>query len=92
MTPEDSQTETGEVLLAPFDLLEGTSESTLAKTAETLQRIAGHTSPSTTRIYDRSGDQLVGSWLNQFAPAGAKWANGRLHGTFRLIFKFSLFE
>jgi integrase/recombinase XerD len=23
------------------------------------QRIAGHTSPSTTRIYDRSGDQLT---------------------------------
>jgi integrase/recombinase XerD len=28
-------------------------------TIEIAQRIAGHTSPSTTRIYDRSGDQLT---------------------------------
>jgi hypothetical protein len=28
-------------------------------TTEIAQRIAGHTSPSTTRIYDRSGDQLT---------------------------------
>ena len=28
-------------------------------TIEIAQRIAGHTSPSTTRIYDRSGDQLA---------------------------------
>ena len=41
MTPEDSQTETGEVLLAPFDLLEGTSESTRAKTAETFLELLG---------------------------------------------------
>ena len=28
-------------------------------TIEIAQRIAGHTSPATTRIYDRSGDQLT---------------------------------
>ena len=39
MTQEDSQTETGEVLLAPFDLLEGTS--TRAKTAETFLELLG---------------------------------------------------
>ena len=41
MTQEDSQTEAGEVLLAPFDLLEGTSESTRAKTAETFLELLG---------------------------------------------------
>jgi hypothetical protein len=42
MTPEDSQTETGEVLLAPFDFLLGrTSESTRAKTAETFFELLG---------------------------------------------------
>jgi integrase/recombinase XerD len=42
MTQEDSQTETGEVFLAPFDhLLEGTSESTRAKTAETFLELLG---------------------------------------------------
>jgi hypothetical protein len=41
MTQEGSQTETGEVLLAPFDLLEGTSESTRAKTAETFLELLG---------------------------------------------------
>jgi hypothetical protein len=35
MMQEVSQTETGEVFLASFDLIEGTSESTRAKTAET---------------------------------------------------------
>jgi len=39
MTQEDSQTETGEVLLAPFDLLEETS--TRAKTAETFLELLG---------------------------------------------------
>ena len=41
MAQENSQTETGEVLLAPFDLLEGTSESARAKTAETLLELLG---------------------------------------------------
>ena len=41
MTQEDPRTETGEVLLAPFDLLEGTSESTRAKTAETFLELLG---------------------------------------------------
>jgi hypothetical protein len=42
MTQEDSQTETGEVLLAPFGfLLERTSESTRAKTAETFLELLG---------------------------------------------------
>src|SRR5271165_6670028 len=41
MTQEDSQTETGEVLLAPFDLLDGTTESARAKTAETLLELLG---------------------------------------------------
>ena len=35
MTQEVSQTESGEVFLASFDLIAGTSESTRAKTAET---------------------------------------------------------
>ena len=41
MTPEDSQSESGERFLAPFDLLEGTSESTRAKTAETFLELLG---------------------------------------------------
>src|ERR1700681_2797237 len=41
MTQEDSQTEHGEVLLARFDLLEDTSESTQAKTAETFLELLG---------------------------------------------------
>ena len=41
MTQEDSQTETREVLLTPFDLLEGTSESARAKTAETFLELLG---------------------------------------------------
>jgi integrase/recombinase XerD len=41
MTQEESQTETGKVLLAPFDLLEGTSESSRAKTAETFLELLG---------------------------------------------------
>src|SRR6202163_5148272 len=41
MTQEDSETETGKVLLAPFDLLEGTSESSRAKTAETFLELLG---------------------------------------------------
>jgi hypothetical protein len=41
MTQEDSQTETGEVILASFDLIAGTSESTRAKTAETFLALLG---------------------------------------------------
>ena len=41
MTQEVSQTVTGEVFLASFDLLEGTSESTRAKTAETFLELLG---------------------------------------------------
>ena len=41
MTPEAAQTEAEKVVLAPFDLLEGTSESTRAKTAETLLELLG---------------------------------------------------
>jgi site-specific recombinase XerC len=41
MTQGVSQTETVEVFLAPFDLLEGTSESTRAKTAETFLELLG---------------------------------------------------
>jgi hypothetical protein len=41
MTLEDSQTEIQKVLLAPFDLLEGTSESARAKTAETFLELLG---------------------------------------------------
>ena len=40
MTPEDPQTEAQKVLL-PFDLLEGTSESARAKTAETFLELLG---------------------------------------------------
>ena len=41
MTQKVSQTETGEVILASFDLLEGTSESARAKTAETFLELLG---------------------------------------------------
>jgi hypothetical protein len=41
MTQEVSQTETGEVLLAAFDLIADTSESTRAKTAETFLELLG---------------------------------------------------
>jgi site-specific recombinase XerD len=41
MTQEVSQTETGEVFLASFDLIAGTSESTRAKTAETFLELLG---------------------------------------------------
>jgi integrase/recombinase XerD len=41
MMQEDSQTKTGEVLLAAFDLIAGTSESTRAKTAETFLELLG---------------------------------------------------
>jgi len=41
MTQEDSQTESGERFLAAFDLLEGTSEATRAKTAETFLELLG---------------------------------------------------
>ena len=40
-TQGGSQTETGEVLLASFNLLEGTSASTRAKTAETFLELLG---------------------------------------------------
>ena len=41
MTQEDSQTEVQRILLAPFDLLEDTSESTQAKTAESFLELLG---------------------------------------------------
>ncbi len=43
MTQEDWQTESGEAILAHFDLLEleGTSEATRAKTAETFLELLG---------------------------------------------------
>jgi hypothetical protein len=41
MIQEDSQTEVQRILLAPFDLLEDTSESTQAKTAETFLELLG---------------------------------------------------
>jgi hypothetical protein len=41
MTQEDSQTEAQKVLLARFDLIAGTSESTRAKTAETFLELLG---------------------------------------------------
>ena len=41
MTPEDAQTEAEKAVLTPFDLLEGTSESTRAKTAETFLELLG---------------------------------------------------
>src|ERR1700687_4679055 len=41
MTPEDAQTEAQKGVLAPFDLLEGTSESARAKTAETFLELLG---------------------------------------------------
>ena len=41
MTQEDSQTETEKVVLAPFDLVAGTSQSTRAKTAETFLELLG---------------------------------------------------
>src|SRR6202790_1455886 len=41
MTPEDAQTEAQKVVLAPFDLIAGTSESARAKTAETFLELLG---------------------------------------------------
>jgi hypothetical protein len=41
MTPEVAQIEAEKVVLAPFDLIEGTSESARAKTAETLLELFG---------------------------------------------------
>ena len=41
MTQEDAQTETQKVVLVSFDLLEGTSESARAKTAETFLELLG---------------------------------------------------
>jgi len=41
MTQKVSQTEAGEVLLAAFDLIAGTSESTRARTAETFLELLG---------------------------------------------------
>jgi hypothetical protein len=41
MMPEDSQTEAEKVELAPFDLLDGTSGSARAKTAETFLELLG---------------------------------------------------
>ena len=41
MTPEDAQTEAEKVVLAPFDLLMGTSEATRAKTAEAFLELLG---------------------------------------------------
>src|SRR5277367_2593822 len=41
MTQEDSKTETEKVVLTPFDLIAGTSESTQAKTAETFLELLG---------------------------------------------------
>ena len=41
MTQEDPETATGEVLVAPFDLVAGTSQSTRAKTAETFLELLG---------------------------------------------------
>src|SRR6202048_1808461 len=53
MTPEDAQTEAKKVVLAPFDLLEGTSESTRAKTAESfLELLRGRVrNPNTRSAY-----------------------------------------
>ena len=41
MINEDPQTEAGEVLLAPLDLVADTSESARAKTAETFLELLG---------------------------------------------------
>jgi Phage integrase, N-terminal SAM-like domain len=41
MTPKVAQTEAEKVILAPFDLLEGISESARAKTAETFLELLG---------------------------------------------------
>jgi hypothetical protein len=40
MTQENSQTETEEVLLAPFDLLEGISESARMRPFDVIDRVA----------------------------------------------------
>jgi hypothetical protein len=68
MTGEDSQTESGEGLLVCFDLLEGTSESTRAKTAETFLELLG------ARVRNRIGEALIG-WL-----AAHFWHFVRHHG------------
>jgi hypothetical protein len=53
MRQEVSQTETGEVILASFDLLEGTSESARAKTAETFLELLG------ARVRNRIREALI---------------------------------
>ena len=63
MTPEDPQTEAQKVLLH-FDLLEGTSESTRAKTAETFLELLGARvrNPNTRSAY-RVGMALILGFL-----------------------------
>ena len=52
MTQEDLQTETGEVLLSPFDLLEGTSESARAKTVPFIELFGARVrNPNTRSAY-----------------------------------------
>jgi hypothetical protein len=62
MTPEDAQTEAEKVVLVPFDLLEGTSESARAKTAETFLELLGARvrNPNTRSAYRVDGAH---SWL-----------------------------
>jgi hypothetical protein len=62
MTEEDSQTEAEKVVLASFDLLEGTSESTRAKTAGTFLELLGARvrNPNTRSAYRvRIGDLYI---------------------------------
>jgi hypothetical protein len=68
MAQEDSQTETGEVLLTPFDLLAEISESARAKTAETLLELLGARvrNPNTRSAY-RVGLALIFGFL--FGPS-----------------------
>jgi hypothetical protein len=64
---QDSQTETTEEVLTPFDLLEGSSESTRAKTAETFLELLGARvrNPNTRSAY-RVGMALIFGFL--FGP------------------------
>src|SRR3984957_21348043 len=62
MTQEVSQTETGEVFLASFDLIESTSESTQAKTAETFLELLGARvrNPNTRSAYQVAWRSFLG--------------------------------
>jgi hypothetical protein len=75
MIQKDSQTETGEVLLAPFDLVTNTSESTRAKTAETfLELLGARVRNPNTRNHGWIGIRAAGRPNDNCSPAASRAA------------------